>query len=414
MNHKIKLSGLILFRYSLIWLVFFLITAPCSIGDTSIRDPKRLRERLEEIRDKRKLPAVAAAVVIGDQVVVASAIGQRKWGENAPVTRDDAFELGSITKPITATLIAVLKDQGKLDWDTTIAEIFPEMFPGHYAFYKNVTVRQLLSHTSGTPREPTMTQADIDAKGSTVIERRVAYVSAALSDKPEAWPGSKYIYSGGAIIAASMAERVTGQPWEELVTENVFQKLGMTTAGFGPMATPPDKLDAPWYHQVRKGQITPLAPHAQKIVACRNPAGRSVHCSVIDLGRFAAFHLSGLRDANHPSSLLKPQTFRQLYRVVKTKNAKRAFYTTGGWRVQPTNWAKGHLVYWHSGQSKGRGYAIVHIVPKLNYATCVMTNVGGDDAAKAAGEINLLLVEELDKSEYNPGRLFIEHVEANN
>lgn len=391
--------------YSLFCLVFFFITESYSMGDTLIRDPKPLREQLEEISRKRKLPAVAVAIVIRDRVVVASAVGKRKWGGNVSVTRDDAFELGSVTKPITATLIGVLKDKGKLDWDTTIAEMFPEMFPGHQSIYQNVTVRQLLSHTSGLPYTPTMKQAEIDAKGDTVIERRLAYVSAALADKPAATPGSKYIYSGGGIIVASMAERLTGQSWEELVTENIFQKLGMSTAGFGPMATPPDMLDAPWFHQARKGKITPLPPQAGQNILCRNPVGRSVHCSVIDLGRFAAFHLSGLRKAGRSNSLLKPKTFRQLHRVVKTNKVKGALYTTGGWRVQPASWADGCLVYWHSGQSKGRGCAIVHIVPKQNYATCVMMNVGGNDAREAADEINLLLVKALRNANYNPRRL---------
>ncbi len=288
------------------------------------------------------------------------------------------------------------------------------MFPGHQTIYQNVTVRQLLSHTSGLPYTPTMKQSDIDAKGATVIERRLAYVSAALADKPAATPGSKYIYSGGGIIVASMAEKLTGKSWEELVTELLFQKLDMRTAGFGPMATPPDMLDAPWFHQIRKSKITPLPPEAGQNILCRNPVGRSVHCSVIDLGRFVAFHLSGLRKARHSSLLLKPKTFKALYRVVKTNKVKGALYTTGGWRVQPAVWADGDLVYWHSGQSKGRGYAIVHIVPKQNYATCVIMNVGGNDATEAANEINLLLVEALRNSDYNPRLLFAERADANN
>ncbi|RLC61317.1 MAG: hypothetical protein DRI01_08720, partial [Chloroflexi bacterium] len=321
---------------------------------------------------------------------------------------NDAFELGSITKPITGTLIGILKDQGKLDWDTTIGEIFGEMFPGYQTIYQNVTVRQLLSHTSGLPYKPTTKEAKIEAKKGTVIERRLAYVSAALSDKPEANPGSKYIYSGGAIITASMAERITGKSWEELVSNNVFQRLEMTTAGFGPMATPPDELNAPWFHQNRNGKITPLPPKEGQKILYANPAGRSVHCSVIDLGKFAAFHLSGLRKSSHSTSLLKPQTFMQLYGVVNTnsKKIKGKLYTTGGWRVQPVSWAKDNLVYWHSGMSKGRGYAIVHIVPKLNYANCVMTNIGGDNAVKAGEEINLFLVEALQKASYKPQSLF--------
>ena len=112
MNHKIRLSSHILLRYSMLCLVSFFTVASYTMGDSLIRDPEPLREQLEEIRHRCKLPAVAIAIVIRDRVVVASAVGQRKWGENVSVTRDDAFELGSVTKPITATLIGVLNDQG--------------------------------------------------------------------------------------------------------------------------------------------------------------------------------------------------------------------------------------------------------------------------------------------------------------
>ncbi|MBU0533795.1 MAG: beta-lactamase family protein [Candidatus Omnitrophica bacterium] len=386
-------------------LVIFFITVSCFSGEILIRDPTLLRKKLEEIRIKRKLPAVAAAIVIGDRVVVASAVGLRKWGEDIPVTRNDAFELGSITKPITGTLTAILKDQNKLDWDTTIGQIFPEMFPGHQSLYHYVTVRQLLSHTSGLPYQPTMKEADIDAGGTTVMEQRVAYVSAALSDKQEAIPGSAYIYSGGGIIVASMEERLTGKLWESFVNELIFQKLKMNTAGFGPMATPPDLIDAPWYHQLRNGKITPLSPTGDSVY-CRSPVG-GIHCSVIDLGRFAAFHLLGTQAKQSEGLPITQKTLREFYTVVEIGKGKRKLYTTGGWRVQPTNWAKGP-VYWHSGQSQSRGYAIVHIVPEQNYATCVMMNIGGDEASKAGGEINMLLVEALRNANYNPSLLFSE------
>lgn len=389
-------------RLMLILLLLF-VTTSLSKADISIHDPKQLRDKLEEIRERRKLPAVAASVVIGNDVVVASAVGFRKWGEDVPVTRNDAFELGSISKPITGTLIGILKDQGILNWDTTIGEMFPEMFPGHYGGYKKVTIRQLITHTSGLPYQPKMKQTEIDAQGDTVLKRRIAYVSAALSDRPGALPGSKDIYSGGGIIAASMAEKLTGESWERLVTELIFSKLNMTTAGFGPMATQPDLLDAPWSHQNRNGVITPLSPETTNPIHCRNPVG-GVHCSVIDLGKFTALHLNGMQGKPIPNSPLKQTAFKELYTAVETSKSKRTLYTTVGWRVGSTKWAKGP-VYWHAGQRRGGGYAVVHIVPEQNYATCVLMNVGGKEATEAGSEINLLLVEALRKAKYNPSRL---------
>ena len=276
-----------LYLFLLLFFTIIIAITPCSSkGNTIIRDPKPLCQQLQEIRDKHQLPAIAVSVVIGDRIIVASAVGERKWGENISVVRNDAFELGSITKPITGTLIGVLSDQNIISWRTTIGEVFPELFPGHEPIYKNTAVYQLMTHTSGLSRQPKVKESSIDGMDGSIIEKRLAYVSASLSEKPEALPGTKYIYSGGAIIAASMAERVTGKSWEDLVTENIFKKLGMATAGFGPMAAQPDKLDAPWFHQFRDGKVIPLSPQGWQDVLYGNPAGRSVHCSVIDLGKF--------------------------------------------------------------------------------------------------------------------------------
>jgi CubicO group peptidase (beta-lactamase class C family) len=391
-----------------VWLVFFLTISCFSSGEITIRDPEPLRVNLEGIRNRCKVPAIAVSVIIGDQIVAASAIGVRKWDTNVSVTRNDAFELGSITKPITGTLMGVLKDKGYIDWNTTIGEIFPEIFPKCQSIYQETKIYQLLSHTSGLSRHPALKEAFIENQNTDIISKRFYYVTAALSERPEAKPGTKYIYSGGTIIVASMAERKTGKPWEELVSENIFQQLEMSTAGFGPMATPPDRLDAPWFHQSINGDITSISPKAGQDILYGNPAGRSVHCSVIDLGKFAVFHLSGLQNKNRPSPLPKQKTLRQMYKVVNTKPKKiqGKLYTVGGWRVQPAKWAEGNLVYWHSGQSKGRGFAVLHIVPELNYAICVMTNIGGENSYKAADETREMLVKALNACNYNHSNFF--------
>lgn len=93
----------------------------------SIPDPPWLRDQLEAIRTKHHLPALAASMVVDGKIVAASAVGVRKWGATVKATRDDAFHLGSVAKPITATMIARLVEQRKIRWDTTLTEMFPEL-----------------------------------------------------------------------------------------------------------------------------------------------------------------------------------------------------------------------------------------------------------------------------------------------
>src|SRR5262249_17181346 len=112
-----------------------------------------LDEMLTPYLDKYQLPAVAAAVVQDGKVVASGAVGTRKAGAKIAVTTDDRFHLGSDTKAMTALLAAMLVEEGKWKWTTTVAEVFPEFAEKMDAGLKRVTLEQLLSHSSGIPND---------------------------------------------------------------------------------------------------------------------------------------------------------------------------------------------------------------------------------------------------------------------
>jgi CubicO group peptidase (beta-lactamase class C family) len=97
---------------------------------------------------------------------------------------------------MTATLVGILVEEGVLRWDTTVDEMFPGLRPTTRPAYRDVTVVQLLSHTSGMPYEPKTPESVTDGRARTVVGRRHEYVRAALEDPPEAPPGTKFIYGG--------------------------------------------------------------------------------------------------------------------------------------------------------------------------------------------------------------------------
>src|SRR5205814_321080 len=102
---------------------------------------------------KYDLPALAAAVVKDGEIVAAGAVGTRRAGTEIPVTIQDRFHLGSDTKAMTALLAGLLVEEGKLRWETTVGEIFPEMAGEMDAKVRGVKLTQLLSHTSGFPSD---------------------------------------------------------------------------------------------------------------------------------------------------------------------------------------------------------------------------------------------------------------------
>ncbi|MDQ7841481.1 MAG: serine hydrolase domain-containing protein [bacterium] len=101
----------------------------------------------------KNLLRVLAAVVRNGEVVSSGAVGTRKIGEKIPVTIDDRFHLGSDTKAMTALLAAILVEEGKLKWDSTVADLFPELVENMDPGLKRVTLEHLLSHTSGIPSD---------------------------------------------------------------------------------------------------------------------------------------------------------------------------------------------------------------------------------------------------------------------
>ena len=86
-----------------------------------------LRSLLAPIREKYDLPALAGAIVTSHKLVATGAVGVRKYGTETPVTINDEFHLGSDTKAMTATLLALLVEEGKISWGTTLGESFPDL-----------------------------------------------------------------------------------------------------------------------------------------------------------------------------------------------------------------------------------------------------------------------------------------------
>jgi CubicO group peptidase (beta-lactamase class C family) len=349
----------------LLGLIAALASAAPSAGADNRKapDPKWLRDELERIRAKHHLPALAASLVVGDRVVAASAVGHRRVGDPRRVTQNDRFCIGSVTKPMTSLLVAALVEKGVLSFDTTLAKMFPELKKDMQPSYRKVTVRMLLSHTSGMPGGPKKAEPrkpTPDDLGLTMAHR-YQYVRNAVAGEPEAKPGEKHIYGGGSVIVVSYLERKLKKPYEELMEEHVFRPLGMTTAGKFVMVSGPDKLDGPWPHSLKDGNFVPVPLLIGKGFS-RAPAG-GVCLSIVDFGKWASAHLQG---ENGHSNVVRSTTFRELHRL----HGPHATMSFG--RGKP-GWAGGADVLSHGGAHVGIA-ASVHIVPAHNFAICVATN----------------------------------------
>jgi len=163
----------------------------------------------------------AVLVADGGEIIYKGAFGIADISTNRPLTTDSVFELASVSKPITAMGIMILKEQGKLDYEDLIEKWIPD-FP-----YKGITIRQLLNHTSGLPDYSVLFiekwNRDKIASNQDVLEMLKKYKPAMYFEPNEKWEYS----NTGYVVLALVIERVTGMSFEEYMDKYIFQPLGM-------------------------------------------------------------------------------------------------------------------------------------------------------------------------------------------
>ncbi|MGE5611088.1 MAG: serine hydrolase domain-containing protein [Bacillota bacterium] len=355
--------------------VFAILTACAATANAEGVPPADTAKILEGIRQEYKLPSLAVVVVKDGEVCDRAAVGLRKLGDPAPITINDQYHIGSCAKSMTATLAAVLIEEGKLRWNTTIGEVFPDLVGKMDKQYESVTVEQLLMHRGGVPQQaPIAAWIKACAEEGTPTQQRYEFIQAVLRNPPQAVPGSKWIYSNqGYAIVGAMLERLTGISWETLMSERLFKPLHMDSAGFGLPAT----SGQPWGHTRLLGVTMPT--DTDNLAPALSPAG-GVHCSLGDLARYALAHLQGERNGG----LLQAGTFRKLHIAPEGGD-----YACGWGCVQ--NPSAGRVLC-HAG-SNGDWYVFMCLAPEKNLLLIVGTNIGGDRAENGCTAVSREMIK---------------------
>jgi CubicO group peptidase (beta-lactamase class C family) len=344
---------------------------------------------LEPYLARYELPALAAAVVVDGKVIAVGAVGTRKAGVTIPVTAEDRFHLGSDTKAMTALLAAMFVEAGKLRWNSTIAEVFPELAAQMDPALKEVTLEQLLSHTSGIPSDNDafndLLKQSLSEDGN-LDELRYWLIQKWGKQPLASKPGTAFAYANmNYIMAGAMVERVGGKTWEELIAERVFMTLALRSAGLGPQATL-GRIDAPLGHDVIDGKTKAfLAGPNGDNPPILGPAG-TAHMSVLDFARWAGWNAG---QGKREPQLVQRETLKKLHEPVIAmplkKDAAPGTPRSGkyglGWGELTVDWAPEPLLY-HGG-SNTKNLAHIWIEPKRDFAMVLVTNVGGQKANDA-------------------------------
>jgi len=322
---------------------------------------------------------VGGAIVTSAGLQSIAVTGVRKKGEDIAATVDDLWHLGSNTKAMTATLAGIAVETGKVRWDTTLGEVFPQERGLKSSPLAEATLSHLLSHWAGLPANPESWWDVARSGGKDLVSQRAESLALAVDLDGLPDPGKQHLYSNwGYVLAGHLLEEVLKQPWEDLLQKGLFSRLGIEKAGFGGLGTP-GEIDQPWPHR-EDGEPMPENGPAIDNPPVVGPAG-TVHMTLSDWAKFIAEHLAGRQGRG---KLLKKETYEHLHNAAQ-EGEPYAY----GWLALERSW--GGQVLNHNG-SNTMNCSVAWLAPEKDFAVLACTNQGGDDCQKALDDVVGVLI----------------------
>jgi CubicO group peptidase (beta-lactamase class C family) len=322
-----------------------------------------LLQALEPLRDKHGVPGASVAV-LADGVVTAAASGVLNVATGIDATTDSLFQIGSITKVWTTTLAMQLVDDGALELDAPVRAYLPQFRVADAAVSEKVTVRHLMTHSSGIDGDHFVDTG----RGDDALDKYVA----TCADVPQVHPlGAAFSYCNtGFSVLGRIVEVITGDVWDTLLADRIVRPLGLTHT----VTLPEDVLR----FRAALGHIRPPgsglipAPVAM-LPRSAGPAGL-VSARAADVLGFAQAHLPGetrLLSTGSAAAMQTPQVD-----VPAGGLGLMGRHWGLGWTV--TQWGE-HRVLAHDGGTIGQS-AFLRVVPDEGIAVALLTN-GGDTVA---------------------------------
>jgi CubicO group peptidase (beta-lactamase class C family) len=298
--------------------------------------------------EERHIPGAAVAVVENGKVVRMKGYGVATLEFNVPVTTETVFEIGSVSKQMTAAGIMLLVQDGKVSLDEKIAKYLPNT-PDAWA---DVTVRHLMTHTSGVK-----SYSSLDGFGLSERMTMADFVKKLSPHPLEFTPGERNIYSNsGFNLLAYIIETQSGKKYMDFMRERIFLPLGMTKTGDrDPQFV--ISLRANGYewrqdrYQGRDGSLTDLM------------GAGSIVSTINDMTKWEV--------ALRGEKLLNAQSKKDIWTQFTFTNGKPSPYGLG-WRISDV---RGNRLIAHSGQTAGFGAAI-HRYVDSDLTVIALTNLG--------------------------------------
>jgi CubicO group peptidase (beta-lactamase class C family) len=372
------------------------VTLLCPAGPTPQVGEKKVEAALAELDrlatqtlKKTGVPGMAIVVVHKDKVVFLKGFGLRRADQAGAVDADTVFLLASLSKPMAATLLALLVGEELIAWDDRLIDLDADFRMYDPYVTRQVTVRDMLCHRSGLPDHAGDLLEDL-GYGRAEVLARLRYVKPASSFRA-AYAYTNFGYTAAAVAAA----RKAGKSWEELAAERLYRPLGMkaTSSRFADYAAAKNRADL---HVKVDGKYV---ARYQRNADAQSPAG-GVSATARDLGQWLRLQLGGgkLDDRQIVAATALAETHRPqiVSRPPDNPASDRAGFYGLGWNVGYDE--AGRVRLSHSGAFDLGAATAVSLLPSENLGIAVLTNAAprGVPEAVAASFFDLVLGGKLE------------------
>lgn len=314
------------------------------------------------------VPGAAVAIVKDGKVIFADGFGYRNVEKKLEVTTDTLFAIGSCTKAFTATILGILVDEGKLEWDWPVRNYLPSFTLRDSVASQQMTPVDLLSHRSGLPRHDTAWYGSPVSRKD--LFNRLRYF------EPSKGFRSTYQYNNLMFMTAGyLAGKIAGTTWEQLVRTKLFAPLGMKSSNFS-VKDSQKSVNFSLPYSKRDDKITAVPFRNLDTIG---PAG-SINSSAADIAQWLLLNLNkgkvGDTQVISEGNLLQIHT-PQMVTGEGLPGDKELFYSSYGmgWRISAY---RGHPTVSHGGSIDGF-VAYVSFLPRDHAGVVILTNsdVGG-------------------------------------
>jgi CubicO group peptidase (beta-lactamase class C family) len=343
-----------------------------------------------------KTPGFAVAIVEKNKVVYARGFGYRDYENKIPVTPNTLFAIGSCTKAFTSSLLGILRNENKVDFDKSPEKYLPELKFYNKEMDNYITIRDMMCHRTGLPRHdyswyffPT------DSRDS--LLRRIRF------QEPSAGIREKYQYNNFMFMLQGLiVERITGKTWEDNIAESFFKPIGMTGSNMSVESLGKSD-DAAFGYNLRSDSIIDKVDYYH--IKGMSPAG-SINSSVNDMSKWVITWINGGKfDGKEivPASYISEAISSQMVAsaALPSKEHPDLFLSNYGFGWSLSSY-RGHYLVQHGGAIDGFS-ALTCFFPGDSIGIIILVNQNGSTIPSIVRNIaadNMLKLPVTDWNKY--------------